>query len=109
MTGGSPAVTVPGIAYAELIYERHGDVGVITLNRPDVRNALTHTTYAELEHVVRNSSDRCLVITGADPAFCSGDDVKKVMVAAGNRSRKVCGRSRGLRRPRPRSSAPTSR
>ena len=76
---------MPGIAYTELIYERRGDVGVITLNRPDARNALTHTTYAELEDAVRTSADRCLVITGADPAFCSGDDVKQVMAAAGDR------------------------
>jgi enoyl-CoA hydratase len=70
--------------YTELIYEEHGDVGVITLNRPDARNALTHTTYAELEEAVRTTTARCLVITGADPAFCSGDDVKQIMAAAGS-------------------------
>ncbi len=69
--------------FSELLYELHGHVGVITLNRPDARNALTHTTYAELERAVRTTSARCLVITGADPAFCSGDDVKQIMVAAG--------------------------
>jgi enoyl-CoA hydratase len=58
-----------------------GDVGVITLNRPDARNALTYTTYQELEETVRAARARCLVITGADPAFCSGDDVKQIMVA----------------------------
>lgn len=68
----------------ELTYEVAGDVGVITLNRPGARNALTHTTYRELEDAVRTTSARCLVITGADPAFCSGDDVKQVMVAAGD-------------------------
>jgi enoyl-CoA hydratase len=70
------------VTYTELLYETHGDVGVITLNRPDARNALTHTTYAELEDAVRTTSARCLVITGADPAFCSGDDVKVVMATA---------------------------
>lgn len=69
--------------YRELTYETDGDVGVITLNRPDARNALTRTTYAELEDAVRTTTARCLVITGADPAFCSGDDVKQLMVAAG--------------------------
>src|SRR5215207_1841297 len=68
----------------ELRYEEHDHVGVITLDRPEARNALTHTTYAELEEVVRTTTARCLVITGADPAFCSGDDVKQVMVAAGS-------------------------
>lgn len=57
-------------------------VGVITLDRPDARNALTFEMYAELERLVRAASDtdvRCLVITGSDPAFCSGDDVRQVM------------------------------
>ena len=69
----------------ELRYELRDDhVGVITLDRPDARNALTHTTYAELEEAVRSTTARCLVITGADPAFCSGDDVKQIMVNAGD-------------------------
>ena len=67
----------------ELRYEEHDHVGVITLDRPEARNALTHTTYAELEDAVRTTSARCLVITGTDPAFCSGDDVKQIMVGAG--------------------------
>jgi enoyl-CoA hydratase len=64
----------------ELTYRVNGPVGVITLNRPEARNALTRTTYAELEETVRAATVRCLVITGADPAFCSGDDIKKIMV-----------------------------
>ena len=31
--------------YGELTYEVDGHVAVITLNRRDARNALTHTTY----------------------------------------------------------------
>lgn len=69
----------------ELRYEVHGHVGVITLDRPEARNALTFTTYRELEDAVRSTTERCLVITGTDPAFCSGDDVKQVMQAAGDR------------------------
>ncbi|MDX1383833.1 MAG: enoyl-CoA hydratase-related protein [Thermoanaerobaculia bacterium] len=73
------------MGYEEILYEERGDVAVLTLNRPAARNALTHTTYAELEEAVRTTRARCLVVTGADPAFCSGDDVKQVMVAAGER------------------------
>ncbi len=69
----------------ELRYEERGHVGIITLDRPDARNALTLTTYRELEEAVRTTTARCLVITGSDPAFCSGDDVKQVMQQAGNR------------------------
>jgi enoyl-CoA hydratase len=56
-----------------------GHIGVVTLNRPEARNALTWRTYEELERAVRTTRARCLVITGADPAFCSGDDVRVVM------------------------------
>ena len=73
------------MTYHEIRYEQEGDTGVITLDRPQARNALTHTTYAELEQAVRETDARCLVVTGADPAFCSGDDVKQVMASASER------------------------
>ena len=73
------------MTYTEIRYEEQGHVGVITLDRPEARNALTHTTYAELERAVRETAARCLVVTGADPAFCSGDDVRQVMATAGER------------------------
>jgi len=63
----------------ELVAERFGEVELLTINRPLARNALTYETYRLLEEAVRNSNARCLVITGADPAFCSGDDIKQIM------------------------------
>ncbi len=57
-------------------------VGVITLDKPETRNALTYQMYDELERLVRaapTTGVRCLIVTGTDPAFCSGDDVKAVM------------------------------
>jgi enoyl-CoA hydratase len=59
--------------------ERRGEVEILTLDRPEARNALTFRTYAELERAVRDTKARCLVITGAGTAFCSGDDVRQVM------------------------------
>ncbi len=69
------------MSYQEIIYETDGDVGIIRLNRPQARNALTYLTYRELEDAVRTTNARCLVITGEDPAFCSGDDVKQIMAS----------------------------
>lgn len=69
-------------AFTDVTWDRRGDVGVITLNRPESRNALTWEMYAELERLTRAAEPdgvRCLVVTGADPTFCSGDDVKQVM------------------------------
>jgi hypothetical protein len=65
--------------YTEIRTETIGHVEVLTIDRPEARNALTHTTYAELTDAVTSTTARCLVLTGTDPAFCSGDDVKKVM------------------------------
>jgi enoyl-CoA hydratase/carnithine racemase len=71
----------------EIRYEVDGDVGIVTLDRPEARNALTFTTYAELQQAVESTTARCLVVTGADPAFCSGDDVKQVMSAVADAPR----------------------
>jgi enoyl-CoA hydratase/carnithine racemase len=59
--------------------ERHGEVEVVTIDRPQKRNALRWQTYDELETAFRTSTARCIVLTGTDPAFCSGDDVKEIM------------------------------
>ncbi len=59
---------------------RHkGHVDIVTIDRPEVRNALRFQSYDELEAAVRGTQARAIVITGADPAFCSGDDVREVM------------------------------
>ena len=78
----------------ELIVSRDGLVDVLTINRPDARNALTHRTYSLLERAVRETTARCIVLTGVDPAFCSGDDVKQVM-GGGDKAPDVGSAARG--------------
>jgi 2-(1,2-epoxy-1,2-dihydrophenyl)acetyl-CoA isomerase len=62
--------------------ERALDGGVlrITLNRPDVRNALTPDQRDEivslLEEASADGSIRCVVISGAGGSFCSGADLR---------------------------------
>jgi enoyl-CoA hydratase/carnithine racemase len=85
----------------DLRFEVTEHVGVLTLARPDVRNALRRQTYRELEDAVRGldaAGVRCLVITGEDPAFCSGDDVRLIM--AGPERPPTSGRSHPASRPR---------
>ena len=64
-------------------YEVKDHVATITLNRPEIRNALNFLAYDELEiALLAASSDtnvHCVIVTGADPAFCSGDDVREIM------------------------------
>jgi enoyl-CoA hydratase/carnithine racemase len=62
-----------------LSIERHGDVAVVTLQRPEKRNALSIELRLELADAFRQlgSDDGvgCAVLTGSGTAFCSGMDV----------------------------------
>ena len=66
-----------------LLYEVQDHVAQITLNRPERRNALNPRAYAEVEaafkHANADPEVRCVIVTGSDPAFCSGEDVKEMM------------------------------
>jgi enoyl-CoA hydratase/carnithine racemase len=59
--------------------ERAPGIVVITLNRPDRRNAMTMTMFSELENTALELDDdddcRVVVVTGAGPAFCAGYDL----------------------------------
>lgn len=59
--------------------ERAGGVVTVTFNRPEKRNAVNNQMWDELEAValelVRSTDDRCVVLTGAGGAFCSGADL----------------------------------
>ena len=67
--------------YETLTLAHDAGVMVITLNRPEVMNALNAQMRAELRHALRavGSVDgpqaRCVVLTGAGRAFCSGQDL----------------------------------
>ena len=50
----------------DVLVERDGDVEIVTLNRPAVRNALGRRAYDELERAVRGTTARCLVPRRAD-------------------------------------------
>ena len=67
----------------DVIYNVADHIATITLNRPHRRNALGWNAYAQLEQALRDASAdndvRCVIVTGADPAFCSGDDVQEIM------------------------------
>src|ERR671939_174556 len=62
-----------------LDYSTDGQVAVLTLNRPEVLNAFDDELGQQvLEGVRRASGDesiRCIVVTGAGRAFCSGEDL----------------------------------
>jgi len=71
------------MTYQTLLVSQSGGLAVITLNRPEVMNALNATLRAELRVAIGTAigSARALVLTGAGRAFCSGQDLSDSPVA----------------------------
>jgi 2-(1,2-epoxy-1,2-dihydrophenyl)acetyl-CoA isomerase len=72
---------------AEVETSRDGAVLTITLNRPDVLNALTTAVHKALGAALRDARDpevRAVVITGAGRGFCVGQDLTEFREAAGD-------------------------
>ncbi len=72
------------MTYANILFDESGGVATITLNRPAALNALTTELIEEMTDAVDRVRDgyesgrgtaRCLVLTGAGRAFCSGADL----------------------------------
>jgi enoyl-CoA hydratase/carnithine racemase len=66
----------------DVIVERRGAIAWVTLNRPDVRNALSRAVNLELQQITaeldQDREVRGVVFTGAgDKAFCAGADLKE--------------------------------
>jgi methylglutaconyl-CoA hydratase len=67
---------------ADILVEEKSGVAWVTLNRPDVRNALSRAVNLELQEIaqgfVERDDLRAVVITGAgEKAFCAGADLKE--------------------------------
>lgn len=62
-----------------VLREDHGPVVILTLNRPERRNALSRRLMEELgdviEHLETDPKVRILVLAGAGPSFCAGMDL----------------------------------
>ena len=69
--------------FIHTLFDVSDHIATVTLNRPEIYNALNHRAYDELESAFRIAHDdpeiRCVILTGADPGFCSGDDVRAIM------------------------------
>ena len=64
------------MTYDHILGERHGDVLVLTLNRPDRLNAAPPALFDELRAAIAKlDGARAVLVTGAGRAFCSGADV----------------------------------
>jgi 2-(1,2-epoxy-1,2-dihydrophenyl)acetyl-CoA isomerase len=65
-----------------LLFEKHGGVATLTLNRPSARNALTSALFLDMERmlleVAADDDVRVLVLTGAGRGFSAGADLKPI-------------------------------
>ena len=64
---------------AEIVVTEEDSIRMVRMNRPDKKNALTQTMYAEMTRALReaeaNDAIRCVVLAGGPCAFCAGSDI----------------------------------
>ena len=70
------------MAYQNILVEKKGAVGLITLNRPDALNALNKALMDELTLALddweADDGIHCIVLTGSTKAFAAGADIKEM-------------------------------
>jgi enoyl-CoA hydratase len=70
------------MAYANILVETKGRVGVIRLNRPQALNALNRALITELSQAIAayeaDENIGCMLITGNEKAFAAGADIKEM-------------------------------
>lgn len=72
---------------ADFTVDRKGGITVVTLNRPEVMNAMHHAAHLALadcwDEFARDPAQHVAILTGAgDRAFCAGDDLKAAAAGA---------------------------
>ena len=71
----------------ELLASKENGVGILTMNRPEARNAMSGEMNAAMQDMLAqfetDTEVRCVVLTGAGKGFCAGGDVKG-MAASGD-------------------------
>lgn len=70
------------MTYQNILVETRGNVGLITLNRPEALNALSSALVSEIGLALKAfETDRaigCIVLTGSQKAFAAGADIKEL-------------------------------
>jgi len=70
-----------------VLTETHDRITTVTLNRPEARNALSGALIRDLRKAIRSAQDDdstdVIVLTGADPTFCAGLDLKELGSGSG--------------------------
>ncbi len=71
------------LKHTEILVDREGGIAIVTLNRPDKRNALSLEMMRELHAALGDLGDdadvRAVVLRGEGPAFCAGHDLRELV------------------------------
>lgn len=80
------------MTFESILTSLNAGIFTITLNRPDSYNACNEQLTTELQTALKYAHDtdevRCVILTGAGKAFCSGQDLKDAPSGGGKRSLK---------------------
>ncbi|MEN9507125.1 MAG: hypothetical protein RI958_3051 [Actinomycetota bacterium] len=75
---------------AVVLFEVSDRIATVTLNRPDARNALSSEVLRLVPEAMSEAESRddvdVVILTGTDPAFCAGLDLKELGSSGGNLS-----------------------
>ncbi len=70
------------MAYSNILVERDGEIAVVTLNRPEKRNALSLSMMRELDDglvaLAQDAGVRAVILRGEGPAFSAGHDLREL-------------------------------
>jgi enoyl-CoA hydratase len=70
------------MSYQCILSEKDGDVGIVTLNRPEALNAFSDQLMDELTDALKkheaDDDIGCIIITGSEKAFAAGADIKEM-------------------------------
>lgn len=71
------------MGYETILADVHKGLGTITINRPEVRNALGKTVLREIRHALEDFADQegvgAVIFTGAGEAFIAGADITQLV------------------------------
>ena len=71
------------MGYKYILYEEKERIGIMTLNRPDKRNAMGKEFELEIASCLREARDkrnaRVIIVKAVGPVFCSGHDKAEIL------------------------------
>ena len=79
---------------AKIIYQETAGLAIITINRPQAKNALTANMWDELARIalttLENPKNKVLLIRGAGENFTAGSDIKEFNAISLDEAEKAC-------------------